>query len=180
MKKLSKKEVVKLLKKNKFSYKELSNLTGYHEKSLVRLNSQIKNNTINVTHGNKNKKPYNYVDESTKEELVIKFKEKNYRSYKEFYNCLNNEFSYSFISKLLSSKSIYPKKTYNKLIKRKMIDDNIIQYRNIRYKIINGDIKHHENVLLSKKPLYVIYNDVKYDIKPFKKVESRKGLTKYY
>ena len=42
---MKKENVIKLLKNRQVSYKELANITGYHEKSLIRLNKEIKNNT---------------------------------------------------------------------------------------------------------------------------------------
>ena len=98
---MKKENVIKLLKNRQVSYKELANITGYHEKSLIRLNKEIKNNTISVIHGNKGKKPHNYIDNETKEKLIDNYKKNNYKSIKSYYNKLKGKYSYSFLCKLI-------------------------------------------------------------------------------
>lgn len=51
------------------TYKEIAEITGYHPKYLLKLKSQIINGTINLEHGNKNKKPANLI--SMEEEKYI-------------------------------------------------------------------------------------------------------------
>jgi len=56
-------------------------------------------------------------------------------------------------------------------------------YKNIRYQIINADIKRHTEVDLyysANSKVFIIYNDKKYNLKSIKKVNFRTGLTKYY
>ena len=195
MKKLTKKEVVDILKnKSKKTYKELSIITGYHEKSLIRLNKDIKENKVVLIHGNKNKKPHNYIDEQIKEEIVkeyLKGKYKNFNEYHRYSELKGMKLSYSFITKLL--RKYMPKVTIVKKdkeekyyfpIRRKMIKDNIVQYNNIRYKVINGKIDHHTEVELyfdeEKKEYFIILKNKKYKLKILKEVKSRKGLSKYY
>lgn len=185
MKKMNKKKVVLLLKSNKYTYKKLSEITGYHEKSLIRINSQLKNRIDVANHGNKNRKPHNYINNIVKNALVKEFINKKFKTYKQFHNFLisNNQiYSYSFISKLLSKNFIKNKLNQQTSIKRKMISNNIIQYNNIRYQVIDGDIKHHTEVKLyisNNKP-YILYKNIRYNLKPIKKVISKTGLTKYY
>lgn len=172
---MKKENVIKLLKNRQVSYKELANITGYHEKSLIRLNREIKNNTINIVHGNTGKKPHNYIDDETKAKLIEKYKKSNYKSIKSFYNKLKGEYSYSFLCKLLPKDN--NEKTF--LFKRKAIKNNMIQFNNIRYKILNGNIKHHSVVYLEPNLSYIIYNNQKYKIEPIKSLKSKKGLSKY-
>lgn len=47
------------------TYKEIAQLTGYHEKYILKLKKEILNKTISLEHGNKNKEPINKI---TKEE----------------------------------------------------------------------------------------------------------------
>ncbi len=174
MKKLNKEEVAKLIKLKHYTYKELAKITGYHEKSLIRLNSQIQMNTFSVIHRNKNKRPYNYIDDKERNNLIVLWNKNKYKTYKEFYYALNAKYSYSFLCKILP-----PKKKENFII-RKAIQDNIIQYNNKRFKILNGNIKHHEKVSLNINELYIIYEGKKYYIKIEKQLNSKKGTTKYF
>lgn len=172
---MKKENVIKLLKNRQVSYKELANITGYHEKSLMRLNKEIKNNTINIIHGNTGKKPHNYINDETKKKLIENYQKNKFKSIKSYYNKLKGKYSYSFLCKLL------PKNTNEKtfLLKRKAIKNNMIQFNNIRYKILNAKIKHHSIVYLEPNLEYIIYNNEKYKIEPIKKLSSKKGLSKY-
>ena len=172
---MKKESVIKLLKNRQVSYKELANITGYHEKSLIRLNKEIKNNTISVIHGNKGKKPHNYIDNETKEKLIDNYKKNNYKSIKSYYNKLKGKYSYSFLCKLLPKSN--NEKTF--LLKRKAIKHNMIQFNNVRYKILNANIKRLNIVYLEPNLEYIIYNNERYNIKPIKKLKSKKGLSKY-
>lgn len=111
MKKLSKKEVIDLLMTKDCTFKELAQITGYHEKSLIRLNKEIKNNNISVEHGNKNKKPHNYVDENIKKAIVTMFTKRDYKNYKDFYKTFN-KYSYPFICKVLRENNIKAKNRF--------------------------------------------------------------------
>lgn len=175
MKKINKEKVIRILQSKNRTYKELAKLTGYHEKSLVRLHSQIEKKTISVVHGNKNRHPHNYIHETEKENLRKVWRQNEYKTYKEFYYALNEKYSYSFLCKLLSPK---PKKK-EFFIPRKLIQDNSIQYQNKRYKIINGNIKHHEKINLNTKEMYILYKGKKYNLELEKQLESKKGNTKY-
>lgn len=82
---MNKFEVIKLLNQGIYSYKELSEITGYHEKSLIRLNLQILKGLISPIHGNKNRKPHNYISNDIKIKLVNEFKKGDFKSYQSFY-----------------------------------------------------------------------------------------------
>lgn len=175
MKRLNKEKIIGLLQSKNCTYKELAKLTGYHEKSLVRLHSQIKKKTISTVHGNKNRHPYNYINDTEKENLRKLWNQNEYKTYKEFYYALNKKYSYSFLCKLLPPK---PQKK-NTYINRKLIKDNLIQYQNQRYKIINGNIKQHSKVILNIQEMYILYNNKKYKLQLEKQLVSKKGNTKY-
>lgn len=172
---MKKEKVIKLLKNRQVSYKELASITGYHEKSLIRLNREIKNNTLNFIHGNTGKKPHNYIDDEKKVKLIENYKKSNYKSIKSYYNKLKGKYSYSFLCKLLPKDN--NEKTF--LFKRKAIKNNMIQFNNVRYKILNSNIKHHSIVYLEPNLTYIIYNNQKYNIEPIKKLKSKKRLSKY-
>lgn len=172
---MKKEEVIKLLKKRNLTYKELASITGYHEKSLIRLNKDIKNNNVRLVHGNKNKKPHNYIPEKIKKEIVKTYQKGDFKSIKEYYLFLNKKYSYSFLCKIIPKKEIVK----DILLPRKAIKDNIIQYNNIRYRIIDGNIKHHNTVYLNPKRNYIIYKNKEYNIIPIKELKSKKGLSKY-
>lgn len=171
---MKKENVIKLLKNRQVSYKELASLTGYHEKSLIRLNKEIKNNNINIVHGNTGKKPHNYIDDETKKILIENYQKNNFKNIKCYYNELKGKYSYSFLCKLL------PKKNNEKsfLLQRKTIKNNMIEFNNIRYKILNAKIKHHSIVYLEPKLKYIIYNNERYNIEPIKKLSSKR-ISKY-
>lgn len=182
MKKKTKIEVINLLKERKYSYKELSEITGYHEKSLIRMNKQIRNGNISVEHKNKNRTPHNYINQNIKSNLIKQYKNGEFKSYSEFHKYLN-KYSYTFIYKLLSQNVIKNEHKNFKIIKRKTIANNTIQFKNIRYNIIRANIKQHTEVLLhylDNKQLFIKYNNRKYQLEPIKKVKPRTGLTKYY
>lgn len=175
MKKLNKEKVINLLKTKNCTYKELAELTGYHEKSLIRLHSQMEKKTISILHGNKNRHPHNYIQDTEKENLRKIWSQNEYKTYKEFYYALNEKYSYSFLCKLLSPKQ----KKKDAFISRKLIQDNIIQYQNRRYKIIDGNIKRHTKVIFYINKKQIFYKGKKYNVELEKQLESKKGNTKY-
>lgn len=190
MKKVNKKKLIQILQnKGSKTYKELAKSTGYHEKSLIRIQHQLSKGTYLDKHGNSFKTPHNKIDDAICQKLIQDFQNGNFKTKKEFYNYLRKRkinYSYSFICKIIKKKR-KPVKKKNKFIsiKRKMIMDNIIQYNNIRYRIVSvKPIKHHEIVQLivdnkTLKPLYIKYKNKKYEINFQKNVHSVKGNTKY-
>ena len=85
MKKVSKKELKKYLLSKKYTYKELSNITGYHEKSLIRLNRELKNNNFKEEHGNLNKNPHNKIDDDIKNDLIKIYNDNNFKNKKTLF-----------------------------------------------------------------------------------------------
>lgn len=192
MKKLSKKQAVILLEnKGTRTFKELSVISGYHEKSLSRILKEIKEGKYQEKHGNYGKEPYNKISKKEKEYLLFLYYSKDYLNKKEFYRFLCSEgyhYSYSFIAKLIiTKKKPSPIKKITNILKipRKMISDNVIQYRNKRYLIKTPiPIFHHECVTLFVKkktldPLYIEYKKKRYRLIYQREVYSKRGNTKY-
>ncbi len=111
MKKVSQEKMIELLKnKGNKTYKELAEQTGYHPKSLIRLNRKLtKENYIP-----KNKK----IDFQT--EIINDYLKSNYKSYKDFYlNELKYRISYSSLCKILSNFKVEEEIVFIKKIKQK-------------------------------------------------------------
>lgn len=92
----------KLNNKSFLSYKEISDITGYHPKHISRLKRSILNGTINLEHGNKNRKPINALTDEEKNKIVSLYKRSNasIRKFCKFYN----KRSYSCIYNLVKKK----------------------------------------------------------------------------
>ena len=59
------------------TYKEIANITGYHEKYLLKLKKELEEGTINVVHGNTNRKPINTITEEEKQYIIALYKRSN-------------------------------------------------------------------------------------------------------
>ncbi|MBP3920187.1 MAG: hypothetical protein J6D28_01335 [Bacilli bacterium] len=75
----NKQEAVKLIQKKLnnqsfLSYIEIAEITGYHEKYILKLKKDILNNKISFEHGNKNKKPINAISEEEKKQIIELYK----------------------------------------------------------------------------------------------------------
>ena len=98
----NKEEAIKLLKKKiekktYMSYDDISCITGYHKKYLIKLKNDIQNNTISLEHGNKNKKPHNALCEEEINKIKQLYLRSNasirkfYKFYgKHSYSCIYN------------------------------------------------------------------------------------------
>lgn len=84
------------------TYEEMAELTGYHKKYLFKLKKDILNGTVQLEHGNKNKKPINAISEEEKKKIrelynrssvsIRKFcKFYSKRSYSCIYNVINED-----------------------------------------------------------------------------------------
>lgn len=87
-----KEEAVNLMKKvingeSYLTYKEIANLTGYHEKYLLKLKKDLENGNISLVHGNTNRKPINTITEEEKEYIIKLYKRSNttIRKFCKFY-----------------------------------------------------------------------------------------------
>lgn len=70
--------MTKVMNKESFlTYKEISNITGYHEKYLLKLKKELENGEINLVHGNKNRKPVNTITEEEKQYIISLYKRSN-------------------------------------------------------------------------------------------------------
>ena len=59
------------------TYKEIAQITGYHEKYLLKLKKELEEGTINVVHGNTNRKPINTITEEEKQYIISLYKRSN-------------------------------------------------------------------------------------------------------
>lgn len=126
MKKLSRKEVIKILetKSDTTTYNAIANLTGYHPKSLIRINRLLKNNQYNIRE-EKNKNLEN--------EIINAYLNSNYKTYKAFYNNTIDKYhiSYQKLCKILKTSKINKELV---IIKKVKIKSNyyfeIIDYKN--------------------------------------------------
>ena len=95
MKKVSREKLIELLKNkdNNYTYNDLSKLTGYHPKSIIRINSNLKKGNYNI----KNEKS------SLKMKIIDDYLNNDYKSYKEFYEDNKEKYniSYSTLCKML-------------------------------------------------------------------------------
>lgn len=122
---------------------------------------------------------YKEVPESLKN-LLIKYSI-FLKEYKPIYrinnlNNTNNDIKYQ--------KVIIDKRDFYNCIVRKVIDDNTIQFHNTRYEIIaQKTIKKLSSVLLYYNDyltdLFIVHNNSSLNLKPIKKLISKKGESKY-
>ena len=69
---MEKKQEAVLLIKKKLSgktfmtYKDIAGITGYHPKYILKLKKEILNGTIQIVHGNTNRKPANAISDEEK------------------------------------------------------------------------------------------------------------------
>ncbi len=77
-----KEEAVKLMEKTMngesyLTYKEIAQITGYHEKYLLKLKKELEDGTISLVHGNTNRKPINTITEEEKQYIISLYKRSN-------------------------------------------------------------------------------------------------------
>ena len=104
-----KEKAVNLIKKKLnnetfMEYKEIAELTGYHPKYISKLKKEIQNGTIQITHGNKNRKPSNIISDEEKEYIVKLYKRSN-ASIRQFCHFYNRR-SYSCIYNILKENGL--------------------------------------------------------------------------
>lgn len=89
------------------SYKEIAQITGYHEKYISKLKKQIMSGTITTEHGNKNRRPVNAL---TREEsqMIIKLYKQSHVSLRKFCKFYGKR-SYSCIYNLLKKNNLLKK-----------------------------------------------------------------------
>lgn len=77
-----KQEAVDLMKRvmskeSYLTYKEIAEITGYHEKYLLKLKKDLENGNISLVHGNTNRKPSNTITEEEKKYIINLYKRSN-------------------------------------------------------------------------------------------------------
>lgn len=77
-----KQEAVDLMKKvmsgeSYMTYKEIAQVTGYHEKYLLKLKKDLENGEISLVHGNTNRKPVNTITDEEREYIINLYKRSN-------------------------------------------------------------------------------------------------------
>lgn len=98
MKKMTREKVIELLKNKNRTYRELAIITGYHEKSLIRLNSLIKNNDFKI-------------DEKARDcygEIIEDYMKGDFKDYRDFYDKRKSKYAYKYstICKILKTAPI--------------------------------------------------------------------------
>lgn len=144
MKKVSKKKLIELLKnKGNYTYKDLALLTGYHPKSLIRLNSKLKQRNYILEKNNKL---------SHKKKIVNDYLKSKYKFYNDFYD---NEVKYNISYSTLC-----------KILKDTKVEEEIVLVRKVKNK---G--KYYFKVIDYKTESVLFYFDsLKNDKKSFKKI----------
>ena len=77
-----KQEAVDLMKKvmsgeSYMTYKEIAQVTGYHEKYLLKLKKDLENGELSLVHGNTNRKPSNTITEEERQYIISLYKRSN-------------------------------------------------------------------------------------------------------
>ena len=69
------------------TYKEIAEITGYHEKYLLKLKKDLENGTISLVHGNTNRKPINTITPEERQYIINLYKRSNttIRKFCKFY-----------------------------------------------------------------------------------------------
>ena len=52
------------------TYKEIAQVTGYHEKYLLKLKKDLENGELSLVHGNTNRKPSNTITEEERQYII--------------------------------------------------------------------------------------------------------------
>lgn len=70
------------------TYKEIADLTGYHEKYLLKLKKEIINKEFSLEHGNKNRKPINTISKEEEDYICSLYKRSkaSIRQFSRFYS----------------------------------------------------------------------------------------------
>lgn len=188
----TKDEEIVIIKKIKETGNYYFQVIDYQTKSILFTYPSEKNNNISIkkiiykllnTYGIPKNisliNVYKEVPESLKN-LLIKYSI-FLKEYKPIYrinnlNNTNNDIKYQ--------KVIIDKRDFYNCIVRKVIDDNTIQFHNTRYEIIaQKTIKKLSSVLLYYNDyltdLFIVHNNSSLNLKPIKKLISKKGESKY-
>lgn len=91
----------KLEGKSFLTYEEIGLITGYHPKYILRLKKEVKEGTIRLEHGNKNKEPINKMSPEEEAKIVNLYKRSNatIRQFCKFYNSRSYSCIYGVLKK---------------------------------------------------------------------------------
>ncbi len=154
MKKVTKDELINLLKnKNNHTFKELAEISGYHQKYLIRLNKELKRDNYKYVKKKKGKKAYS---NEIKYNIINDYLTGSYKSYKDFYNENKNlydeNFSYSLLCKILSN--VKTKDDVLFIMKYKKNSVNYLLAIDYQNEVILYSIESENNDLKSFKRLF--------------------------
>ena len=89
---IKKKKAVELIEQvlkgeSYLTFKEISAITGYHEKYLLKIKNELLNGTLSYEHGNSFRKPHNAISEEEKKYIIDLYKRSNasIRQFSRFY-----------------------------------------------------------------------------------------------
>ena len=87
-----KKKAVELIEKvlkgeSYYNFKEISKITGYHEKYLLKIKNALVNGTLQYEHGNSFRKPHNAISDEERDYIIDLYKRSNasIRQFSRFY-----------------------------------------------------------------------------------------------
>lgn len=91
----------KLNKETFLSYQEIADITGYHVKYISKLKKQIVNGTIQIEHGNKNRRPKNALTREESQRIIKLYKSSHVslRKFCKFYNRRSYSCLYNLLKK---------------------------------------------------------------------------------
>src|SRR5574344_701505 len=73
----------KLNHKSTLNYKEIAELSGFHDKYVLKLKKEILDNTLSMVNRNKNRKPVNAISSEEEQEIVSLY-QRSHASVKKF------------------------------------------------------------------------------------------------
>ncbi len=102
--------IIKKIKNESFmTYKEIAQLTGYHEKYILKLKKDILNKDIKLEHGNKNKEPINKIN-AKEEKYICELYKRSHASIRQFSRFYSKR-SYACIYNVLKRNNLLEGKT---------------------------------------------------------------------
>lgn len=149
MKKIAKEELIKLLKdKKNYTYDELAKISGYHPKSIIRINSKLKHNNYQIK-----KNTLIRIGMEIKDDYLSS----HIKSYKDFYAANKEKYniSYSLMCRILNTLKTNEDIVLIKKIKEKNnYHFKIIDYQNNTLLFTFPSLKN--DILSTKRILYKI------------------------
>lgn len=177
MKKVTREKLIEILKnKSDYTYNDLSTLTGYHPKSLIRINTMLEKGIYDRTNHTK-------IDVSKK--IINDYLSGNYKTYKDFFNRKKYKISYSYLCNILKTIKTNEEIVFIRKIKQKSnYYFEIVDYQKrialFTYNSDKNDVKSTKNIIfiLFKKygiPKNISFNNYFINVP----ITIKKLLTKY-